>query len=438
MSRTLSRRSVGGFRFVYLAIVTAFALGLPGPGSASAAGLQATPATAPVATFPVSLEHDLAAMVLPADAFPVDGLSSAGGRLIGLEQEAAIMVDALGMGADEIGEQLEDIGWKGRYLGDVALPNEDDPTLYAIAGSSYITEYEDDAGADAGFALLEEESGNSSEDIDAPEVGDRSELTETTGADVQTGMEYVSLDFTFRSGNLVAGVGLTWFDGAPSEPVNARQMARAAETLLERVESVIDADEPGLFGMVIRMDGTEDVSLDYASESYGTLNGEVIPRFGDAEDYLATLSEIQEDAEIRAEYTSEMYFGGSGETAAYVVRVYSFDDRLDARSFVDAALQTFIDNPLGNAYTSQEELAELPEFTGAIAGASYAFPIAEDMESEGYRIWFQVDSYAVSMEMDSTAGIEPDLLFDLIPEQVDCIESGSWCEPIAVPDALVG
>jgi hypothetical protein len=251
-------------------------------------------------------------------------------------------------------------------------------------------------------------------------------------------LEYVTLDFTFRSGNLVAGVGLTWFDGAPSEPVNARQMARAAETLLEQIQSVADAGEPNLFGMVLRMDGTEAVSMDYAAESYGALKGEVIPRYGDAEDYLATLTEIHEDAEIQGEYTSEMYFVGSGETAAYVARVYSFDDRLDARSFVDAALQDFIDNPLENAYTSQEEVTELPEFTGAIAGASYTFPIAEDVESEGYRIWFQVDSYVVSLEMDSTAGIEPDLLFELIPIQVDCIESGSWCEPIAAPDALIG
>ncbi len=147
MSQMHAHPGSGGRRFAYLLIAGACILGLLDPGGAVAAGSQATP-PAPIAAYPDSLRYDLAAMVLPAEEFPVEGLASARGRLFGPEQEAENLAPVLDMEPDALLDELEEIGWTARYLGDVGLPDADDPALYAVAGASYVTEYTDEGWQD--------------------------------------------------------------------------------------------------------------------------------------------------------------------------------------------------------------------------------------------------------------------------------------------------
>jgi hypothetical protein len=89
--------------------------------------MQATPSTGVVAQYPTAVEHDLAAMVLPAEDLPVDGLTLRGGRLLGAEQEAQLAADALEMDAEDVLAELEDIGWKARFPARTTRPPTPSP-----------------------------------------------------------------------------------------------------------------------------------------------------------------------------------------------------------------------------------------------------------------------------------------------------------------------
>ena len=197
---------------------------------------QADPADAWATSLPTSFTYNLPAMVLPPDAYPVAGMVAyQNGEMRTPQAEAAAFATALGVDQGILLEQMRASGWRARYVSEVVLPDALDPASFLVGGWSSVTEHKDAAGAQAGFALLDDSAVFGAEIVPAPQVGDASRLTRVTGID-NIGRTYERLRFTFVSGDLVGSVALFWYAGAPSGPVDAATMAATAEALLARIE----------------------------------------------------------------------------------------------------------------------------------------------------------------------------------------------------------
>lgn len=440
MSRGLSASRSPVARWSCLMTIGAMLLVLPAAPAAAAS--QSTTDGQAAELYPRSLRYDLASMTLPPGDFPVEDLAVVGGRLLGAEQEAAALADSIGMDVDSVVEQLEDIGWRGRYIADVGSPSESDPSQIGIGGGSYVSEYDDEEAAEAGFALLERETAPDSEDIDAPEVGDESELTRSEGEAEDSGVPYVQLDYTFRSGDLVAGVSLVWFEGTSSGPVDPEEMADTAQLMLDRIEEVRDAETSGPFMNVLRLESTDEAVSVGQQEYVLQSNGEPYAFFGETEEFAEPINDLWAESGVLSVYRADAYFLPSGASSdeissTVIIRVFELERSSQAEEFVDVSYQDFLANLEDTGYRSVEPLDELPEFDGAAAGVSYTFEIEEGIETSGYRLWFNVDSYVVSIEADSPEGIELEVVHELALKQSDCIQSEGFCRPIDVPDGIV-
>ena len=412
------------------------------PDASPQASPVASPGASPVAGLVPDDAPDLAAMMLRSSDF-ADGYGLSQGALWGVDVEVSNNTEALGRDPDDLRDELVDAGWQLRYLAYFGIPDEADTTFITEGTTSYVTLYADAEGAETGFEILEEETDSeTTQDIeDAPELGDQSELTSTTGTDEATGNPFISLDYTFRIENLVAGVSVTDFSGA--EPDQAR-VAELAELVEGRLEAAVDGDAPELFGQILRLEPGATATTQYSTEYYAIIDEEPLRLYNEAEEDTTARAEFLGGNEVEAAYQYEVYILPAGVTdpnlsLAVLSYAYTFADEDAATAFVDAAAENFVDAP--GIYTEVTPLDGVPSFTGddvgATSGVSYELPITDEVVAAGFRYWVQSGTIVVSVQADLVDGLSEDAVVDLTQAQLDCVGQDTLCEPLTPTDDLL-
>src|SRR5215207_9789535 len=190
-------------------------------------GDAATPATTDVDRI------DLAAIVVDAADLP-DGVRLMSEQYVSVDE----YIEAASGGDPGITRGLEDSGFVGYYTSTYSLPGSQ------LTVRSYAEEYEDEQGAAAGFAILEDETGiypdGAAEDRDVPGVdGDDEEIT-TVDFDAGGGIRVQGIDATVRLGRIVAGAAVENAGG--SDEPDPDLASDLIVIVAERIEAVAAGD----------------------------------------------------------------------------------------------------------------------------------------------------------------------------------------------------
>ena len=142
-------------------------------------------------------------------------------------------------------KRLSVAGWLERYSSALAMPNPNDPLLVDRRIVTYVTLYTDQTGASDGFALLEDESTiTTAADISGSRtIAEQSEITQNTGILQGSGLPFQSLDLTFRTGILTAGVLI--YDNR-NVPPEIGEIEALADLLLSRIQEILTNGGSGL------------------------------------------------------------------------------------------------------------------------------------------------------------------------------------------------
>lgn len=378
---------------------------------------------------------DVAAMtLLPSDLDQRGFVADSGSRL-SLEEVAQAAAEYRGgddRDVQDFADALEEAGFRTYYIARLALPDEEDPTLYARVINSYVIEYATVEGAADGFTLLEDEEGvASAEDLPgAEEFGDESEITRDRGrTNGDDPVRYESLDLTFRVDNLVAGVTVTDYAGEnPAE----EEVETLAAVALDRIEAV-RADGSAELGLrVLRLAADEDAPFSYQDEKYDRRDGETVPLAGETEeDFELREAELPSATDIYdLEQIVDLDDGEPLDNPYYIARIVHFEDEGDAETFFDEVVDGFLDNPGG--YQDPERLEDLPAVGDRVDGFTYEFEVSDDVTVQGTRIYALVGPDVVFVQVDAAEPV-PDAVTELIEAQAACLEAGEVCEPVAIP-----
>jgi hypothetical protein len=389
---------------------------------------------------------DLAAMApTPADLADerLDGFGMRASRWPSIEEIANENAEILGMDAPDLIDALEetDLVASYDYALDIEEAGDDGASVRTDTVYAYLSEHADADGAQAGFALREDEVRSSDiEDIDdAPEIGDESELTRVAGRQTDgDGLYFVYLDFTFRVDRVYAGVQLIAY--APDEndvkEPRASDVEALATRMLERVEAGLAGDTPELSMRTVRLENGNPPTFIYY-DWYEIFEGTVMPYLGQDEEILAPLIEETEEFGITERYRIDQIIQTDEEDPVgygnpyMVVRVSQFADADAAADWVAGAADRMAEN---NRYPEIKAIEDLDEIGDSSAAARYAFAIDEETTVTGHVIFVQVDDAAFSLEVD--AG-DLDGVAELAEIQVACLEDGACAELVPVPDSIL-
>jgi hypothetical protein len=383
---------------------------------------------------------DLPAMTLDAEDFPVEGLLAEYGRIDSIDHVAEVLAGTTGDSIDDSRDYLESIGWLGRYFSPFSISMGPDDSLAAVVAISLVTEYEDEAGAEEGFDLPPVEDGEP-EEIDAPEVGDESRLIQIEDGQSTTGQRYTSLNLTFRLDNLVGSVVIFFYEDSGYEPVSVEAMADSAETLIDRIETALDGDTtPNLSLQIVRPDRDPSIAWFDRHEVYIARDGELIPRVNLTDDLFDGTTEFNESTGVIDDYLYESYFVEYDDSdaitldASYLVHVTTFESERDAADYPEAVIEDYA--PEFNYYQDVEILETSPASVGEINGFSYRLDVGEDRIIRGYRLFLQVGTTVISIEVDGNHEIELNDVIMLLEAQASCAEDSSMCDPLPMIDIV--
>lgn len=346
------------------------------PACAEPAGIQNPDPTVDQLTIELHCRDDNTAGIdLAAHALRPSDLVGAGWT-----HDGAFFDDLTSVGANEatyrganttpagVEQILAGYGWYRYYSLSMSRPSASDPSVPVQRVRSYITEYVDDVGAAAGFAYLEDEHFVSSA-VDVPasrQFGDQFELTKDSGLSSVEGVDYRSLDLTFRSGNLVAGVTLIAYDrGAIAEP-DAATVEALGSILEARLASRAPTPE-SLGNALNRLVTTFGVVATY-DDAYYRWEGTDVPLTG--ESATAAANRIKTYADATDVY--QLWQGVDAGTAnglLYGVTLLHFPTESSAADWV-ANLQTILEvNPF---YANMRPVESLRTIGDQAIALSYA------------------------------------------------------------------
>jgi hypothetical protein len=406
---------------VWIAVAGAL---LPAAGTAGQdAGLDAW-----ASAFPASLNVDLAAMALPADAYPVAGMVASTGRLLRPIEEATAHDPVLELSQPEVLARMRDAGWTARFVGEVVPASREAAGLAPTTGWSSITAYADADGAAEGFALLDETLAADAKVVPARQIGDASRLSRYTGTD-NSGRPFDRLRYTFVDGPLVGSVALFRGADTPDAAMTPEAMVTMAERLLDRMRSAGAA--PGLTGLVVRLGPSAGLPIDSHEEGYFSLGGRQIPHRGDTEETLAAASAFIDTYGVEASYIAHTTFAwqeGVDHRPAWLVALYRVGDADAAAELVRQHAR--YDRTVG--YDTLVELDALPAVDWPVAGSAYTEAWPDGSQSAGYRITVAVGTMVAIVDVSAPAGVSEETAFALVEAQVSCLEWGG-CAPIAAP-----
>jgi hypothetical protein len=388
---------------------------------------------------PNDMAYDLASMTLMPHDYGIDGLARTESHLMGPGWFAEYFAAETGADPDDMADEFDDAGLRAVFLALAGRPSEDDPDEYGIATQSTALEFEDEDGAEAGFELLQIETPGA-EEIDAPEVGDESILIRVEAE--EAGRDYILVGYVFRVDNIIGVVELLWMEEAMGDEFAPDEIADLASEMEDRTDDALAGETSGINMKLLRLDGGEDLPIRTVYDEIDMVNGFFLPPYGVSEEVYDPIQELWIDAGMVNSQRLAISFVPNGDEndpgAVFLTRIYEFGSRREARSFVGDAAGNFIGQADTGGYSEVEQVDELPDVEGEVAVISYTYDFGGDDLTSGYRIWMQVDNYVVSLEADSTGGADLDTLYDLLDEQVSCVEDEGYCRPVEVPEGLFG
>lgn len=323
-------------------------------------------------------------------------------------------------------EEVEETGLIGFYESSYSLPD----SQLTIRG--YAEEYEDAAGAERGFALLEDESGlpdGASQDrpVDGVE-GDDEEVT-TVDFDAGGGFRIQGVDATVRLGRTVAGVAMENYGG--TEAPDADLVDDLIVTVAERLEAVSSGED--VAGRDVALPGalltaTEDEPL--TIEGY-LAPAEVVPdALGDARD--AVVGAYGRTAGIR--------FANATETPPVLfvnLALVSFDDTAAAEQTLYALDGLTLPSVLPPPLDSFRQQATTPAISEVDAFAETWRAFLPGGPIDSVRLGFVLGERLAIVEVagGATLNAAHDAAVLIAEAQRDCLLDGDVCgEALPVGD----
>lgn len=385
-------------------------------------------------TLPVLIETDIPSMLLSVDDFGIDGMMGNTGFVMGAEGYAEFLAPSNTGDVSDLAGELDGAGLHGGAVMLYALVSPTDAGLNDISAGSLVAEYEDVDGAETGFDLaVATARGADTEDVDIPQVGDKSALIRKEQHTLNPPRELVQLDLIIQVDRYVGAVGIAWFDDARSREFDADEMVALAEELHGRIEAGAEGDYSGTALTVLRMDGIDGGTVDWYQEQFDIRDGDYVTMASDEPGYMEPVVEFWEESRIDEIYrVTTTFVLPEGEYATYTARAYDLGRSRTADRWVDDAAAFFRDEDPPGGYTDFGEAQLLSGFDVDVVAVTYAW----EQEATGMRIWFPVDGVVYSLEADGPNGIDEDVFFELIDMQIECAENDGYCEPIPVPEDL--
>ncbi|MGC4192003.1 MAG: hypothetical protein QM589_12700 [Thermomicrobiales bacterium] len=415
-----------------LALMAIVVSGLLG-GPVMAFAQDATPATSPVAapvrlTVPSGVPLDLAAMTLFAQEMD-PAFQNVGGYLLDVD---GIVAQQQLMPSDALRARLEDAGLVVQYsqYGGTFTPEN----TYISAGWSHAELFGDAEGASKGLSILFDGSldPNATPVASAPVIGDEARLTRTTVDDPETGESYAIVDYSFRIGNVTAGVSLFSYDGAEPDADRAMNLAKVMH---QRVEHVLAAKPAGPFFTTLRVEGRSGYASGTALEGCSLLDGVAPIELGDTAETWKARQESLLKSGVESLYTATVYLLPDGETdyntsLTVSTSIFAFATPAEAAAFASASADGYI-ALLGSSYASMEKRADAPEGGSAV---DFSFDQDDGTVSSGMNVWVPVGNMVIGISADRIGGVPESGMNALLDAQTACLETPAKpCGPIALP-----
>jgi hypothetical protein len=368
---------------------------------------------------------DLAAMALDGNDLPGDALLYVEqyltpGQLAGLTGGAVPR------------EELADAGLRWFYESRYVVPTEDEADIRLVY-RSYVEEFREAAGAEAGFALLEDEARYGLADLAdeaAPEIGEepREVTTGSVPAVLPEGTNPRALyDLTFRVENVLAGVSVEAVDPADIDPALIEGLAGR---LQERVEAVLAGEaipgiDPALREGLLPLEARLSIQEGYQTADEGLLTT-TDPGTGIFDGYqsgyaVTTALNLETD--------------GAETPAPYVTLALSrFDSTDGPLDLLDSAAELQTDLP---------DIEEVPDIAveGADGTAAFRFssPASTTTDRDSFRILFAIGDQLAAVDVQAATSVDAAQAAAqaLASQQIACLQAGGQCPTVELPAELL-
>jgi hypothetical protein len=288
---------------------------------------------------------------------------------------------------------------------------------------TYVEEYRDEAGARAGFALLEDETRvlpeADFEDFPASGIGEEPSEVSVGTLEAPNGEETRhTVDATFRIDRLLAGVAI---ETTGTEPPDRRMAEDLAARLAERVEIVLDGDAPEGIDLELPR-----LMLPVTDLTPSTVEG-----------YLTSAERL---GAVDPATGAVDAFGGS-----YLMTAILGDQSSDTPGpFITLSLTSFASADVALAVLDQAD--QLPVIaTGepveglrvpnADAAKGFRFAFGSGTSPDSFRIVFVVDATLAVVEVWASASSQAETL-DLSVQQATCLSAEPPCDTVRLPASL--
>jgi hypothetical protein len=417
-----------------------------------ALGAVLSPVAAQEAATPAADERlDLAAITLtPSELAGLDlpgyGLANQS-SLRDAESDALVQADGDPLEAARRLAMYQEQGFQVRYLGSLLRPVL--PLDYLPSGlvaaesriSTAITVFSTAEGAAAAFVFNEGELDDApGDDVAGTRMfGDESELTRSTGTEVETGEPLQRLELTIRLDNLIVEAIIVDYQNVEPEIATVE---RLGEALLLKLAANRARALPGLSNHVLRLTPMASwiqearlrdfyVRLDQTTEP---TFAEIVAAARQGEVLEAQPGDVSDG--VVAPMHTYLFWTPIGEGDPLSLPLYVvWLDQYQSPQQAAAAIAGQSDD-LGAGYVDVQEF-----FAGETIGdQSRAFGYTYQGDSTGTvrgdLVLTRVGDVVIRTQVDGPEGVKADGVHDLARAQVACLEAGGPCPPLSALQVL--
>ena len=332
---------------------------------------------------------------------------------------------------------LRDAGWLRLHEQLMGAPHEGFPDTLAVAIATGVEEYADTEGAAAAYRAL------SNPDVLASMTESSSiapvETTRPFGSasgmwrvetERWTGATSTVLTLWVQSDRFIAGV--TMFDFTLENEPDPGALEQLMRLLLMRLDAPGTKYAPGLSLCALRLGGP---GVTPGSDRYETLNGIVVPLFGDTPESLVQRQAENDEQGIVDRYAvfqdivssplaapeSQAYFNGWS---------IDFEDETAAETFQRETEQRF------SGFTVVEDFQMLPDPPDMGSSAiGYTYKLDDTYVTT---LSIRSGDLVTAVRIGGTREPVPDVTESLMAVQLERLEQSSCMESVPVPDQLLG
>lgn len=384
-------------------IVSGITLGAMLLGASFGASAQSTPTPGTV-----DPRYQLAAVTPGAEDLPT-GYEFVGETFLDIDQVSAGGFDR---------EALDSTGFVSQYVSVYENPDSNQRIR------AYASLWTDEAAAEAGFTILEDETITNPNDPleDASTDAGEEPREVTTGTYTATdGVAVGTADVTFRRGPMVIGVAHETFDASEADEAIATELALRMD---ERAQAVLAGDtlphvDMDLPGMVLSFEGDGN-----GLAQAGFLGPvEVESVYGVQGSLLSG---------IDTSWVETTLIGATASSPSVTIALSTFVNEQDAQLVVEQA------NDLFSPFPDQEQVSEVT-LDGVDAASAYRYASGEATNVDSYRVLFASGGMLTVIDVQRAASdsVAADVAMTIATAQLAC-RSESACETPELPEGFTG